>query len=193
MYKVLRVVVIVSFVLGIFASVTGSAQGEDLDGRIKSLEQEVARIRSLDEELAILKERQAELKKEATAAAEALPTFSYRPGNGVMIEAADKSWSFRATIETHFRMLFESGRDQAGRTKGEIMLRRFRPGFFYCIDNCLWEIEATFDLDGFGTNSLFHRAAVHAHLEKLNPWLPTVDFGGDVSAASVPPAKGRVP
>jgi len=173
MYKFLRVVAIVSFVLGIFASVTGSAQGEDLDGR----------IRSLDEELALLKERQAELKKEATAAADSLPTFSYRPGNGVMIEAADKSWSFRATIETHFRMLFESGRDQAGRTQGEIMLRRFRPGFFYCIDNCFWEIEATFDLDGFGTNSLFHRAAVHAHLEKLNPWLPTVDFGGDVSAS----------
>jgi len=75
MYKVLRVVAIVSFVLGIFASVTGSAQGEDLDGR----------IRSLDEELAILKERQAELKKEATAAADSLPTFSYRPGNGVTL------------------------------------------------------------------------------------------------------------
>ena len=94
MYKFLRVAVIVSFVLGIFASVTGSAQGEDLDGRIKSLEQEVARIRSLDEEIALLKERQAELKKEATAAADSLPTFSYRPGSGVMIEAADKSWSF---------------------------------------------------------------------------------------------------
>jgi len=91
MYTFLRVVAIVSFVLGIFASVTGSAQGEDLDGRIKSLEQEVARISSLDEELALLKERQAELKKEATAAAEALPAFSYRPGNGVLIEAADKS------------------------------------------------------------------------------------------------------
>ena len=183
MDKFLRVAVIVGFVLGIFASVRGSAQGEDLDSRIRSLEQEVARIHSLDEELALLKERQAELKKEATAAADSLPTFSYRPGNGVMIEAADKSWSFRATIETHFRMLFESGQDQAGRTNGEIMLRRFRPGFFYCIDNCLWEIEATFDLDGFGTNSLFHRAAVNAHLEKLNPWLPTVSFGGDVSAS----------
>ena len=131
MYKVLRVVVIVSFVLGIFASVTGSAQGEDLDGRIRSLEQEVARISSLDEELALLKERQAELKKEATAAADSLPTFSYRPGNGVMIEAADKSWSFRATIETHFRMLFEqrsrpsgsdSGRDHASPVSARFFL-----------------------------------------------------------------------
>ena len=42
MYKFLRVAVIVSFVLGIFASVTGSAQGEDVDGRIRSLEQELA-------------------------------------------------------------------------------------------------------------------------------------------------------
>ena len=137
------------------------------------------RIRSLEEELNKLKAEEIELKRDATAAAEAMPTFTYRPGSGLSIEAADKSWSLRSTIETHVRMLFESGRDQAGRTQGELMLRRFRPGWFFCIDNCLWEIEATFDLDGFGTNSLFQRAAVHTHLERLNPWLPTVDFGGE--------------
>ena len=141
------------------------------------------RIRSLEEELNKLKAEEIELKRDATAAAEAMPTFTYRPGSGLSIEAADKSWSLRSTIETHVRMLFESGRDQAGRTQGELMLRRFRPGWFFCIDNCLWEIEATFDLDGFGTNSLFQRAAVHTHLERLHPWLPTVDFGGDVSAS----------
>ncbi|HLN98572.1 MAG TPA: hypothetical protein VK208_08935, partial [Pyrinomonadaceae bacterium] len=81
------------------------------------------------------------MKKEATAAAVALPTFEYRPGNGLNIEAADKSWGLRATIETHFRYLFEAGRDQQGRTNGELMGRRFRPGMYYCINNCLWEIE----------------------------------------------------
>ena len=107
------------------------------------------RIRSLEEELNKLKAEQIELKEDATAAAEAMPTFTYRPGSGLSIEAADKSWSLRSTIESHVRMLFESGRDQAGRTQGELMLRRFRPGWFFCIDNCLWEIEATFDLDRF--------------------------------------------
>ena len=69
------------------------------------------KIQALEQELLQLKEQQIELKKEATEAAAAMPTFSYRPGNGLNIEAADKSWSFRATIETHFRMLFEEGRE----------------------------------------------------------------------------------
>ena len=111
------------------------------------------KIQALEQELMQLKEQQIELKKEATEAAAAMPSFSYRPGNGLEIEAADKSWSFRPTMETHFRMLFEEGRDQVGRTNGEIMGRRFRPGFFYCINNCLWELEATVDLDGFGTGN----------------------------------------
>src|SRR5512132_361986 len=81
-------------------------QAENVDDRIKAIEQELSQ----------LKEQQLELKKEATAAAQAMPTFDYRPGNGLSIEAADKSWSLRAGIETNFRMLFESGRDQVGRT-----------------------------------------------------------------------------
>ncbi|HSE86360.1 MAG TPA: hypothetical protein VLJ79_09080, partial [Candidatus Binatia bacterium] len=111
------------------------------------------KIKALEQELSALKDQQIELKKEATAAAAALPSFSYRPGNGLDIEAADKSWSFRATIESHVRMYFMEGQDQYGRTAGELELRRFRPGFFYCINNCLWEIEMTFDKDGFGGNS----------------------------------------
>src|ERR1044071_5874995 len=106
------------------------------------------KIKSLEQELTQLKEQQVELKKEATAAAAALPTFEYRPGNGLEIEAADKSWGVRFTIETHFRYEFEHGRDQQGRSTAEMMGRRFRPGFLYCINNCLWEIEATLDLDG---------------------------------------------
>ena len=76
------------------------------------------KIQALEQELMQLKEQQIELKKEATEAAAAMPAFSYRPGNGLEIEAADKSWSFRATIETYYRMLFEEGRDQVGRTNG---------------------------------------------------------------------------
>ncbi len=73
-------------------------QAENVDDRIKAIEQELSQ----------LKEQQLELKKETTAAAQAMPTFDYRPGNGLSIEAADKSWSLRTGIETNFRMLFES-------------------------------------------------------------------------------------
>jgi len=160
------------------------AGAENVDERIKTLEQELTQ----------LKEQQIEMKKEATAAAAALPTFEYRPGNGLNIEAADKSWAFRATLETYFRYEFESGRDQVGRSQGELMGRRFRPGFIYCINNCLWEMEAALDLDGFGTGngknatgttvgSILQRGAVRFHGEDLNPWLPTVQFGMEVQNA----------
>ena len=153
------------------------------------------KIRSLEQELSQLKDQQIEMKKEATAAAAALPTFEYRPGNGLNIEAADKSWGLRFTIETHFRYDFESGRDQVGRSQGELMGRRFRPGVLYCVNNCLWEIEATLDLDGFGTGtgknatgttvgSVLQRGAVNFHAEDLHPWLPTVQFGMEVQNAA---------
>ena len=160
------------------------ARAQSVDDKIKALEQE----------LSSLKSQQIELKKEATAAAAALPTFSYRPGNGVNIEAADKSWGIRFSIESHLRMLFESGQDAVGRTNGEIMLRRWRPYIFYCIDNCLYEIEMGWDMDGFGTgnaknstgtdvSSIMQRGVVHFHLENLNPFLPTIDIGGDISTS----------
>ena len=165
----------------LLAAVPAGAQS--VDDKIKALEQELGQLKS----------QQMELKKESTAAAAALPSFSYRPGNGVNIEAADKSWGIRFSMEAHIRALFESGQDAVGRTNGEVMLRRWRPSFFYCIDNCLYEIEMTFDNDGFGTGnakdsvggvgSILQRGVVHFHLENLNPFLPTVDIGGDISTS----------
>src|SRR5437016_7948839 len=171
-------------VFAVFLFATGTVKAQSVDEKIKSLEQELSQ----------LKDQQVELKKEATAAAAALPSFEYRPGNGLSVEAADKSWGVRFTIESHFRYEFESGRDQVGRTNGELMGRRFRPGVLYCINNCIWEIEATLDLDGFGTgngknslnnatSSILQRGAVNFHAENLNPYLPTVQFGLEVQNA----------
>ena len=173
-----------SLTLGICIASAASARSEDLDDRIEAIEAE----------LTTLKDQQTEMKKEATAAAEALPSFTYRPGNGLMIESADKAWSLRAGIETHFRVLFESGRDQVGRSQGDVFARRFRPNMYYCINNCLWELEMILDLDGFGTGnakdalgttvgSILHRGALNIHLENMHPWMPTVQLGMDVSTA----------
>ena len=172
------------FMLTVFLLAAVPAWAQSVDDKIKALEQE----------LSSLKTQQVELKKEATAAAAALPSFSYRPGNGVNIEAADKSWGIRFGIEAHLRAIFESGQDQVGRTNGEVMLRRWRPSINYCIDNCLYEIDMSWDMDGFGTGnakdslgtgvgSIMQRGVVHFHLENLNPFLPTIDIGGDVSTS----------
>jgi hypothetical protein len=171
--------------LAAFVLAAGTARAQSVDEKIQALEAELMQ----------LKDQQIELKKEATAAAAAMPSFSYRPGNGLLIEAADKAWSFRTSVEAHMRMHFMDGRAHAGRTSGEIMGRRFRPEFYYCINNCLYEIEAKLDLDGFGTGnaknaagtgvgSILQRAAFHLHAENLNPFLPTVSLGMDISTSA---------
>ena len=153
----------------LFGVTPGKAQ--NVDDKIKALETELSQLR----------EQQIELKREATEAAVALPTFSYRPGNGVLVEAADKSWSFRHSFEAHMRYNFLSGRDQAGRSQGELEGRRFRPEFYLCINNCLWEIDWRLDLDGFGGNTDLQRGEIYFHAEDLNPWLPMVGFGMDTT------------
>ena len=167
------------------------ARAQDVDQRIQALEQELSRLKS---EQAQVKSEQIEMRKQATEAAAALPNFSYRPGGGMLIEAADKSWSFRASIEAHFRILFESGLSQAGRETGGIMGRRFRPWFYYCVNDCFYEIQAALDLDGFGTgnaknsvnsatSSILQRGTLWVHFEKLNPFLPAFYTGMDGEAA----------
>jgi hypothetical protein len=165
--------ILVGSMLAAFLLAAATVRAQNVDQKIQSLEQELSQ----------LKDQQIELKKEATAQAAAMPSFSYRPGNGLLIEAADKSWSLRSTIETHFRYYFAAGRDQVGRSQGELEGRRFRPGWFYCVNNCLWEIEATLDLDGFNGNSALQRGAVNFHGEQLNPWLPMAQFGMQVQNA----------
>lgn len=170
--------------LAAFLMSAGAVQAQSVNDKIQSLEQELQQ----------LKEQQIELKKEATAAAAAMPSFSYRPGSGLNIEAADKAWGIRFQLETHFRYNFHAGLDQIGRSQGELLGRRFRPGVLFCINNCLWEFESSLDLDGWGTGngknnqgtgvaSILQRGAVTFHAENISPWLPTVQFGMEVSNA----------
>jgi len=162
------------FMLPMFLLAAVPAQADDVDEKIKALKDEVVRLENVQAEM---KAEQLEIRREATAAAAQIPNFSYRPGDGVMIEAADKSWAFRTSIEANFRMEFQSGLSEAGRESGTVFARRFRPWFIYCVDNCLYEIRAGLDLDGFGTGngknatntstgSILQRGDAWIHLEK---------------------------
>src|SRR5262249_49303364 len=126
----LGLVIGLSLLAGLLAAAI-PAWAQDVDQKIKALEDELTRLK---EEQAQVKAEQIEMRKQATEAAAALPNFSYRPGGGMLIEAADKSWSSRASIEAHFRILFESGLAQAGRETGGGMGRRVCPGFFCILD-----------------------------------------------------------
>ena len=179
--------IVLGFALTVLFVAAMPGQAQNVDQRIQALEQELERLKS---EQAQVKTEQMEMRKQALEAAAALPNFSYRPGGGMLIEAADKSWSFRASVEVNFRLLFESGLAQAGRETGGIFGRRFRPFFYYCVNDCLYEIWVALDLDGFGTgnaknstnsatSSILQRGLLWVHFEKLNPWLPTFYMGMD--------------
>src|ERR1700746_1447780 len=144
MKKRLVHVTVLGFALTALLVAAMPAQAQNVDQRIQALEQELERLKS---EQAQVKTEQIEMKKQAAAAQDALPNFSYRPGGGMLSEAADKSWSFRASVEVNLRLLFESGLAQAGRETGGIFARRFRPFFYYCVNDCFYELWAALDLD----------------------------------------------
>src|SRR5574341_2617176 len=106
------------------------ARADSVDEKIKTLEQKLGR----------LKEEQMELRREATAAAAALPTFTYRPGRGVTIEAADRSYSVNLNyVLDAFIYNATRGNDRRGSTTGDLNFRRSRPGFQFCVNNCFYD------------------------------------------------------
>jgi hypothetical protein len=164
---------LVASMIAAFLLAAGTVRAQGVDQKIQVLEQELMQ----------LKEQQVELKKEATAAVAAMPTFEYRPGSGVRMEAADKAWSLQLSHEIDWLMAFESGQSHGGRpTGGQVMTRRFRQEWTLCVDNCFYEVQSRLDLDGWGTNSALQRAQGLIHFENLNPWLPTLYFGGDMES-----------
>jgi len=169
------------FVLAIIFAAALPARAQSVDQRINTLEAELTRLKA---EQVQVKSEQIELRKNALAAEGALPTFTYRAANGMRIEAADKSWSIRFAMEAHMRMLFMTGKMHFGRTNGEVMGRRFRPRWNFCVVNCFYEIEYALDDDGFGTSSELQRGAVWVHLEQISPWLPTFYLGMDIPSES---------
>ena len=64
---------------------------------------------------------------------------------------------------------------------GELEGRRFRPEFYLCVNNCLWQIDWRLDLDGFGGNTPLQRGVIYFDADQLNPWLPSVQFGMDTT------------
>jgi hypothetical protein len=169
------------FMLAIVFAAALPARAQSVDQRINTLEAELTRLKA---EQAEVKSEQIELRKNALAAEGALPTFTYRPAGGLRIEAADKSWSVRMSMEAHMRMLFEKGQMHAGRTNGEVQARRFRMRWNFCAVNCFYEIEYAVDEDGFGGSSELQRGAVWVHFEQISPWLPTFYLGQDVPSES---------
>lgn len=152
-----------SSLLAALVLAVGPSWADSVDGKIRAIEQELTRLRG----------EQMELRKEATAAAEALPTFSYRPGAGVLMAAADRSWSARISYQIQAHMYNATdGNDKRGATTGDLFFRRNRLYFtFEHADGLLeWILTQDFDTEDIAG---VQDSSVRLHLEKINPWLPT--------------------
>jgi hypothetical protein len=156
---------------------TSPALADEIEERIRKLE---AEQQANAEELARLKGQQLELKKQATEAAADLPTFTYRPRRGILIEAADKSWATRSFARFHYRAMFWPDRstaaEESGFSQGDLALRRWRFGF-----NPSWQDDFySFDLEftGAGDRGLeIQKGELHVDFSKLNIYFPTLVFG----------------
>jgi hypothetical protein len=172
----LRVFTAMGFMLTVFLLAAVPAWAQDVDDRIKALEKELTQ----------LKEQQIELKKEATAAAAAVPDFAYRPGAGMAITAADQSWGFRIGHELALDMMWLEGQDARREGDFGIFGRRNRPQLTYTVDRGFWEFAFELDVDGDETGTketIIQRACMRTRFDRVNPWLPTLQFGMDCSGA----------
>jgi len=143
-----------------------------------------SRITELENELARLEGEQMELKKEAVAAAAAMPTFDYRPGRGLTITAADRAWSWNMKFNFNADVHFPEGQDGRRNGIGDMYGRRLRPGFAFTTNGGFYEAQAEIDCDTPSTTQErcgnIQRMGLFVHFEQMNPWLPMFQIGFDV-------------
>ena len=168
------------------------AQSDDIEAQIKALEAEVQKIEPLKDQIERLRNQQLEMKKEATSAAAALPTFEWRPGRGMTIAASDKSWSFNTSArfnlynynvlggKTNYNAGGTNGQTDPGTTFGEIYPRRARVYTDYCWQDCFFQMHTAIDGETAGDNgrqASFRDNEFEVHFDQLNPYLPYFSIG----------------
>ena len=162
------------------------AQG-DIEEQIKALEAEVQKIEPLKDQIERLRYQQLEMKKEATAAAAAIPTFTYRPGSGVTIAGADKSWSwnlaYRMDVLNYNRIdgkpNFNDGGAQrnTGASFGDLYVRRNRLYMNMCWQDCFYEFTFAMDGETAPRRMSARDAELKIDFSQRNPWLPYLSVG----------------
>ena len=160
----------------------------DVDQRIQALEDELTRLKAEQQQV---KTEQIELRKDALAAEAKLPSFEYAPGDGMTIEAADKSWAFNVSYNLHIHMNNqvdsrahfvgnddgEFGEIASGVTNGELAPRRNRFSFVFCWEDCFYEVSHAMDYERAPRIANARDNEVAFHFEQWNPYLPLFSLG----------------
>lgn len=144
------------------------------------------RIKALEDELAQLKSEQAKVKEEAknaTAAAAAIPSFRYRPGRGVTISGADRSWALRAGNQFQSQTFFYPDTDASNSGQGSTMYRHIELDWNYYWQDGLYQVGMTQDYTRAGA---FKKDGMRVHLEKFSPYYPQVRIAAVSMEAASP-------
>jgi hypothetical protein len=161
--------------IGLFVVAVAPVSAGEVDLKIKALEQELTQ----------LKVEQEEAIEASRAAAAKMPTFRYRPGSGLVIGAADKSWSINFRYRFHIHMYNQTdGADHRGGNTGDLFVRRSRWRQIMCWEGCFYELESALDLDT-GNIADSQTLKLTFRLDKLNPVLPSLwvaDKGGQTAS-----------
>jgi hypothetical protein len=143
------------------------------------------KIAALESELAALKAQQVEIKREAqdaTAAAAALPEFSYRNGRGLTIRGADRSWQANLSYEGQGQMSFFPGGARSldddtandGPSQGAMVVRHNEIGFNFQLDDGLFEMGTTIRFDSSPPRSKSESLAIN--FNTFSPYYPIFEF-----------------
>jgi hypothetical protein len=165
--------------IGLFVIAAAPVWAESLEERIKALEEEQ---RANREELTQLKGEQVQMRDAALAAKAKLPSFSYRKGSGLSINAADKSWGLRFRSRFHYRLMFfdDDAIANSNFSQAQLALRRLRMRIGYFWNNGFYELDIE-DNRGNGRSIEVQHGEFWIHFEKLNPFLPSLVIGPRVS------------
>jgi len=173
-----------SAMVAIFALVlftAPAARADGVDDKIQALEQELMELKAEQQQV---REEQIELKKQATEAAAALPTVTYRPRAGMTIAGADKSWAFNIGSQFHLRLYNHTdGNDARGAQSGKLFGRRMTLFPSFCWADCFYDFDLWIDMDTGNIPLELQRAKLDFHFEQFNPFLPTLRIGLDTPAS----------
>jgi len=169
--------VVLGSLLAALVLAAAPAWAQDVESRIEAVKAELERLKS----------EQMELKKEAVAAAAAMPTFDYRPGRGLRITAADRAWSWNMSFVFNGDIYFMEGQDGRRNGQGDMFGRRLTPQFNMSTNGGFYEADAQFDCDTPATTGErcgeMQRMAFFVNFQQINPWLPRFSMGFDTPSA----------
>jgi len=168
------------FLIGLFVTVA-PVRAASTDERIKALAAELEQLKADQQRVT---QEQTQIREDALAARAKLPRFRYRPGSGLQIRGADRSWEVRIVgeVSMHLSVFPAGGRspedeDDEGPSQGAVTFRHLQLGQVMRLMNGLYEFGLNVKCDRSGGDQCRQsgkRATVR--FSNWSPYYPDLRF-----------------